>query len=497
MKDSSNHIALDILNNLPGLVVRYQLRSDHTDEILFSNEAASLLFGSKSGPVDATTFWEKIHPEDSEPMHQSFFCSAEKLTQWEFEWRIKTEDSIIWLWGTGNPSRQKDGSTTWDCMISDITSRKVFANTNESLPADHALSEDSEHLLSLLINKTEESFVLLNKDLRVVNYNEQFLREFGSYMGKVMKEGDLILDFVAPERRKPLEELYSRVLQGQEESKEFCLPVKKGLSHFQVKYNPVPDESGSIVGVFVTTKDITERKRAEEQLALNNSLFQSLVENGADAVVIIGADGVPTYASPSIIRVLGYTDEEALSLNLFELIHPDDIGGVTQKMEEVIANPGVSMPGHTSRTRHKDGSWRWMEATITNMLHDPIINGIVDNFRDVTEQKELQDLLRNASELAKIGSWEIDLIKNSVYWSDITKKIREVEPDFEPDLDTGISYFKEGDREIIANHVKECIENGTPWDDELQITTFKRNHILNKTENWHISSDISGTIDAK
>ena len=477
MKNSSKHIAFDILNNLPGLVVRYQLHSDRTDEILFSNKAASLLFSAKAiGQVNAATFWSMVHPEDSAHLHQSFFSSAEKLTQWEFEWRVKTDaGSIIWLRGTGNPLRQKDGSTVWDCMISDITSRKAFAETSESLPADHTLREDSERLLSLLINKTEESFVLLNKDLRVVNYNDQFLREFDSYMGKVVKEGDLILDFVTPELRKPLEELYSRVLQGQEESKEFSIPVKTELFHFQVKYSPVPDESGNIVGVFVTTKDITERKRAEEQLALNNSLFRSLVENGADAVIIIGPDGTPTYASPSITRVLGYTEAEALSLNLFEMVHPDDAGEVAAKMAEVMANPGVTIPGHTSRTRHKDGSWRWMEATITNMLHDPIINGIVDNFRDVTEQKELQDLLRNASELAKIGSWEIDLIKQSVYWSDVTKKIREAEPDFEPDLDTGISYFKEGDREIIESRVKECIENGTPWDEELQITTFKGN----------------------
>lgn len=476
MKDSTNHITLDILNNLPGLVVRYQLHSDHTDEIVFANEAASLLFDAKVGQVDVTTFWSMIHPEDSEPMHQSFSCSAEKLTQWEFEWRVKTNTgSIIWLWGSGNPSRQKDGSTVWDCMISDITSRKVLSETSKPLAADHALREDSERLLSLLNNNTEESFVLLTKDLRVINYNEQFLKKFGAYLGKVIRKGDLILDHVTSEQRKPLEELYSRVLQGQEESKEFSISVDEELLHFQIKYKPVSDENGRITGVFVTTADITDRKRAEEQLALNNSLFRSLVENGADAVIIIGPDGIPTYASPSITKVLGYTEAEALSLNLFEMVHPDDVGGVAEKMAEVMANPGVTIPGHTSRTRHKDGSWRWMEATITNMLHDPIINGIVDNFRDVTEQKELQDLLKNASELAKIGSWEVDLVKNSVYWSDITKKIREVEPDFEPDLDTGISYFKEGDREIIASRVKECIENGTPWDEELQITTFKGN----------------------
>jgi PAS domain S-box-containing protein len=96
--------------------------------------------------------------------------------------------------------------------------------------------------------------------------------------------------------------------------------------------------------------------------------------------------------------------------------------------------------------------------------------------KDITEKKNLEVLLGKSNRLAVVGSWEIDVIKGTVFWSDITKEIREVDPDFVPDLSIGISYFKEGEsRETISNLVAECIENGTPWDEELQILTHKGN----------------------
>jgi len=106
-----------------------------------------------------------------------------------------------------------------------------------------------------------------------------------------------------------------------------------------------------------------------------------------------------------------------------------------------------------------------------------MLSGIIGISSDITETKKLEELLEKTNRLAAIGSWEIDVVKGTVFWSDITKEIREVDKDYVPLLDVGISYFKEGvHKEIISQKVQECIENGTPWDEELQIITFKGNH---------------------
>ncbi|PIQ49019.1 MAG: hypothetical protein COW03_07155 [Cytophagales bacterium CG12_big_fil_rev_8_21_14_0_65_40_12] len=157
-------------------------------------------------------------------------------------------------------------------------------------------------------------------------------------------------------------------------------------------------EEGKPLLVIGTHVDITAKVLAREGVKKTEDRFRVLVENGADAVAIIGADGMPNYVSPSITRVLGYSEQEALELNLFEIVHPDDLEGISAKMIEVLENPQRPIYGHTSRTKHKDGSWRYLEATITNLLNDPSINGIVDNFRDVTEQVLAEQKLKSSEE---------------------------------------------------------------------------------------------------
>ncbi|WP_422349460.1 sensor histidine kinase [Flagellimonas sp.] len=108
-------------------------------------------------------------------------------------------------------------------------------------------------------------------------------------------------------------------------------------------------------------------------------------------------------------------------------------------------------------------------------------------FDDVTKKKIALDLSLQAEKTARIGSWEVDLINNQIFWSEMTKEIHEVSTDFVPDLETGINFYKEGEhRDKIIQVVSESIENGTPYDVELIIVTAKGNEkwvrAIGKTE---------------
>ncbi|MFN3916383.1 MAG: PAS domain S-box protein [Flavobacteriales bacterium] len=145
-------------------------------------------------------------------------------------------------------------------------------------------------------------------------------------------------------------------------------------------------EDGKPLIMAGTHTDITSQRLTDGLLVSSEKRFKTLVEYSTDAVAILTEEGEASYVSPSITNVLGYKEEEVLQLNLFEILHPDDIDGVVKKLNEALKNPGIPIKGHISRIKHKDKSWRWIEATITNMLHDPNINGIIDNFRDITEK---------------------------------------------------------------------------------------------------------------
>lgn len=168
-----------------------------------------------------------------------------------------------------------------------------------------------------------------------------------------------------------------------------------------------------------------EQQDLLEKLTNSEKRFRTLVENSTDAVVVLNAEARPTYVSSAVKNVLGYTPQEILSMDLFTFVHPDDLEELPKIMTKVLANPGVPIQGHTGRMLHKDGTWRWIDATVTNLLHEPAINGIVDNFRDVTENivanqqlKHKERRLSQAQAIAHLGSWELDLATQTNVLSD-------------------------------------------------------------------------------
>lgn len=125
------------------------------------------------------------------------------------------------------------------------------------------------------------------------------------------------------------------------------------------------------------------------------------------------------------------------------------------------------------------GKVQWLKWKISPIRNDiNILEGLVIYLEDITADKRELELLQTAETVAKIGGWEVDLQKNSLYWTKTTKDIHEVPEDFIPDLAQGINFYKEGiHREKITELVSAAIEEGKPWDTELIIITAKGNEI--------------------
>lgn len=150
--------------------------------------------------------------------------------------------------------------------------------------------------------------------------------------------------------------------------------------------------------------EITERKQAEVVLQHSERRFRALIENSSDGVTLLSANGVISYASDSTQRILGYSNEEIVGLDPMQLIHPDDQAAIGNLLHQLLGTP-ESVVTHEYRIRHKDGSWRWIESTINNLLAEPAVQAVVFNYRDVTERKQSEEALRQAiAELAHSNS---------------------------------------------------------------------------------------------
>jgi PAS domain S-box-containing protein len=139
--------------------------------------------------------------------------------------------------------------------------------------------------------------------------------------------------------------------------------------------------------------------------------LRPLLERFSEATLMMRADGVITYASPAVEQIFGWPDEDLLGNSVVPLLHPDDWRALGKFLAEVANKPGAQTP--LEIRVHCDGTWKWAEATLTNLLDDPVVHGVVCNLRlslrrDAQEEaearvKQLQSALeaRLVIELAK------------------------------------------------------------------------------------------------
>ncbi|GGD72972.1 hypothetical protein GCM10011412_08260 [Maribacter cobaltidurans] len=146
-------------------------------------------------------------------------------------------------------------------------------------------------------------------------------------------------------------------------------------------------DNPSVRGIVANSRDVTDKIEQEERIVQTEKRFETLIENSTDCITIISPEGDTTYISKAIKKILGYTPTEAMLLDIWKLIHPQDIDGFKLAISKAMENPGVSIEGRTSRIKHKDGSLRWVKTNVTNLIQDPSIRGIVNVISDVTKQK--------------------------------------------------------------------------------------------------------------
>ena len=116
-----------------------------------------------------------------------------------------------------------------------------------------------------------------------------------------------------------------------------------------------------------------------------------------------------------------------------------------------------------------------LRHTIANYfpdIRDGKVLGFSVHVADITALKKLELELNQTNEIARIGSWEINLKTSKVTWSSVTCAIHDMPAGFEPDVETAIKFYKEGpNRDLISDAVEKAMKDGTPYDLELVLIT--------------------------
>lgn len=159
-----------------------------------------------------------------------------------------------------------------------------------------------------------------------------------------------------------------------------------------------PPEMHPVPSVQPHAENPPPRARPEkEEQHYGERYFRNLIESTKDLIAVLDRDLVIRYLSPSVERISGYTVEEALGRGALEFFHPKDLNAVVGEIARELEEKGVA-ENIQFRWRHKDGSYRWHEATVFDLLEDPDVRGIVVNARDITDRKRAELALQESEE---------------------------------------------------------------------------------------------------
>jgi len=351
---------------------------------LYENPTTASPLGYPLGAFLGRNLFELVHPDDLVRARQTW---EEALDQpglsLQAAFRLRHADGS-WRWMEGTATNLLAEPSVRAVVINyrDITKRKQ---------AETALHE-SEARYRMLINIARDLIFTLDMDGKITSLNPWFETFIGwsraDWLGRSFEE--LI---AMDDRSRALDQVHGLLHGATLHAIRLRVPTRAGETLI-LDLNMSPQfKEGRVVGILGIARDITEKQRAEDALKASEKHFRSLIENSSDAISLISAEGTILYESPSVYRVLGYSPEELVGRNVFELLHPDDLPEIMPLFSQILQQPDQVVTAG-ARYRHKDGSWLWIEGTGRNLIAEPSVQAIVVNYRDITERKRAEEELQ-------------------------------------------------------------------------------------------------------
>ena len=161
-------------------------------------------------------------------------------------------------------------------------------------------------------------------------------------------------------------------------------------------------------------REIAERKQFEEELRQREAYHRTVLDNAFEGVAIFSKDRTIRYVNKAVTNILGYKPDELVGKTSNEILFPDDLEPVQESFSRMVALQ-ERVSHNERRYRHKNGEWRIIESRRVNMLDNPIVQGIISNFRDVTEQRQAEATIRSSE--AKLRAI-VDYAPDAIYIKD-------------------------------------------------------------------------------
>jgi len=474
---------------------------------MFGSEEFYRIFGIDADKVKLTreVFLQRIHPEDLPRYESEIDIAFAERRNWELDYRIVLLDaSVKYLHAIGKPIFDKSGDILeFVGTTLDITERKR---------AEQELRQAEERIRAILeyspnwifLKDTEGRYLLVNREIE---------RVFGISQEQITGKTDSEIfppEQAAEYRANDLEVLRAGVPMEFEE-----IAVQEDGPHTSIVHKfPLFDTHGNIYATGGVATDITERKRAEEARRHSEEQYRAVVETATDAVISIDEVSQILFVNPATTRIFGYDSSEVIGRSLTILmpafmreLHKVAIQRYLATGQRHINWQGVELIG-----LRKNGEEFPVEVSFGELTSEGrhIFTGFI---RDITERKRVDEALRSsereqrqivallererarlveAQEVAKMGSWEMELRNLNVIWSEQTHRMFETDPSrFHPTRPNFLEFIHPDDRAKVDAAFAESLDKRSPSTVEYRIL-MPDGRVKILEEHWQAFHDEEG-----
>ncbi len=372
------------------------------------------------------------------------------------------------------PLRNPDGSISKIEFLHDITGLR---HTEEALRA-------SETRLRLLLDSTAEAIYGIDLRGKCTFCNPSCLRLLGyDHVEDLLgKDTHTLFHYQHPDGRPYLAEecpVYHTCKTGQIMYVENEVFWRADGTSFPVEYRSHPqllDEK--IVGAVITFLDITERKRAEQELRSSEERLALATRTGNIGIWDWDVTNNILLWDDSMYQLYGIRHEDFGSAyeSWASTLHPEDRAHTEGEIQAALRGEREYAPEF--RILRPDGSVRYIKAASHTLFDDngKAVRMVGVNY-DLTERRLAEESLRNsehrlkeAQRIAHIGDWDLDLINNRLTWSDEIFRLFEIDPEkFGASYETFLESIHPDDRDMVNMAYTESVNNKTPYDIEHRL----------------------------
>ena len=422
--------------------------------------------------------WNKpFHPDDQQRAWDAWQNALNNNGIYSLECRLRRADGVYrWWLIRGVPVSDEHGKIyKWFGTCTDI---------NDIKQAENELRNITSYTRSL-IEASLDPLVTINSTGKITDVNEATVQATGEAREALIGR-DFAEFFTEPDKAS---EGYQQVFaNGLVTDYPLTLRHRDGRV-IDVLYNAsvYRNEAGEVLGVFAAARDVTERKKAEQdvaQLSLRNKL---ILESAGEGIYGLDLDGRCTFVNPSALQLLGFTVEELVGQHCHPVFHHTRPDGSPYPVEECPVQSAYKQGGvHRGEDLYwrKDGNCFPVEFISTPIREAGKITGAVVTFTDITERKQAEEALRNSEErlkeaqhLANIGNWDLDPATGTLTCSEEFYRIfghDQAQP--LPKYEDQLKAFTAESAARADAAVKRNVQTGEPYELDLELVRTEGTH---------------------